>query len=379
MHATPDARLMFLISDDYGELGNVMYILKGQKFTDHTTLLLSPRIYATHGDTLPGQIRKYRGLQDIVDAVDDRKPDIVFLFSGYLYTINSVLSQECVEKLIPLLRKKVPHVVTSDFFLGGLSEAHIAAKLARIHPPFLKAFELLRDITHFYPVPCHRLARSRETPTVFAFNPVFLRSDGATVSEAILSFYREIGVDATKPFWLFILSQRDYEIQVRRSGDVPFAEVLLSKLDETLKAGRQAVFLGPPDCLQAISSETRSAAGAVLLDFCPYDSFTSLLLGAEYVFYWNMFSISNIIRLGNGLPLFFFDTGNLCEIGAMYEILAQNYLQGWKPVCLDHRQELLPPILDIVNTVFRRDLQRVGECFRSLPSPDKMVASILNT
>ncbi len=99
-----NAQLLFIIGHDYGELILAMYFLHGQRIASRSTLLLPPRLWATNGDTLPVRTRQYRSYEDLVRTIDDENPDIVFLFSGYLFSMHKLLSTRSLEKLLQYLR-----------------------------------------------------------------------------------------------------------------------------------------------------------------------------------------------------------------------------------------------------------------------------------
>lgn len=372
MRASHDARLLFLISGDYGELSNALYFIRGQSFVSRTTLLLPPAVYAVNQGALPGTIREYASVQDVIDAVNAFEPDVVFLFSGYLYSTSTAFSLESCETLIRFLQSRGCRIVTSDPFIGALSTPETAADLARIHRPFLRVFELLKETVHYYPVPCDHLP-GRITQ-VSVFNPFFLRMAGEGPHEMTGRFLREHNGDPAKAVWLFILSNEDYRVQVAKHGAAALAGHIIRMLKGTLAHGRQPVFIGPPACIGSIRARVPVTAGMILQSFCAHELFTSLVLDAEHVFYWNMFSNSIVLRLGNGLTTFFFDVGHLDRL---YTLAVENYFLGWRPVCLDQRQALSEPVLRLMDAVFRRNIVKARDHFRRASSPEQAVATLI--
>src|SRR5207248_1879250 len=98
-----DSRLMFVFDTDYGEVSTAMYMVLGQSLVASTTLLMPPRLFVNNGELLPGRTFLYRALEDIVDAVDRHRPDLVFICSGYLFPVHKICTSEQLGELIDLL------------------------------------------------------------------------------------------------------------------------------------------------------------------------------------------------------------------------------------------------------------------------------------
>ena len=92
------AKLLFVLSNDHGELSNAMYLVTGGAF--ETVLLMPERLFALNTSGLPGRAFRYGSVQDVIGCVDREAPDIVFLFSGYLYGINNLFDVDAVERTV---------------------------------------------------------------------------------------------------------------------------------------------------------------------------------------------------------------------------------------------------------------------------------------
>ncbi|MEO0837185.1 MAG: hypothetical protein AAFY16_14735 [Cyanobacteria bacterium J06642_3] len=90
-------KLLFVISNDFGELSDACYFTKGYNFD--VSLLLPPRLFAVNQGKLPSQAYLYKTVQDILDIVDRQQPELIFLFSGYLYAINKIFTKGCIIKI----------------------------------------------------------------------------------------------------------------------------------------------------------------------------------------------------------------------------------------------------------------------------------------
>jgi hypothetical protein len=64
-------------------------------------------------------------------------------------------------------------------------------------------------------------------------------------------------------------------------------------------------------------------------------------------------------------------------IRIMYEAAVENYFNGWRPICLDDTQPLLPSIPRTIERLCRSALRDIGRNFRSSPGPEEMIASVL--
>lgn len=380
-----DPRCLFVICNDYGELGVAMCALAGQEFAGRSTILLPPRLIEANREGLPGRVAPYRGLQDLLDSVDRDKPDVVLLLSGYLFSLHRNLSLRDLAALVETLRRRRVPIVTSDPFLGLVSEAEMGDAF-RIEIPgaswFLRLIAwrqtrklirhlsvsgaILRDVPHLYPV---------YPPTV---------GDPGHGAPRRISFYNErlIAHPAARRngsgSWLFVLGAHDYELQASLHGESKFLQILRARLDDARHAGRRAVFVGPERCVQKVAGGgTGDAVDAV--SFCPYGTFTSLLLEAEYAFYWNVVSYSNLLRLVNGLPSFSFDVGHVVRnVKPLYGRVVQWYYQGSEPVMLDSRAKLELSRLAGLAVASADGASRFRERLGRSPGPGPMLRQVMH-
>ncbi|HUE15995.1 MAG TPA: hypothetical protein VMR25_17620, partial [Planctomycetaceae bacterium] len=149
-------QLLFVVSNDYGELSTALDFLAGQPFD--AQILMPDCLYRANGESLPVSCRAYNSLADILSVVTTQSPDVVFLFSGYLYAVNGLLSLDAVRQLVETLRSATRDVVTSDPFLGQLfrldpstfSDHHPARRQLVEH--FAQVVPILEGVKHLYRV-----------------------------------------------------------------------------------------------------------------------------------------------------------------------------------------------------------------------------------
>ncbi|HEY7819246.1 MAG TPA: hypothetical protein VIG29_13560, partial [Vicinamibacteria bacterium] len=95
-----DARLLFVLSKDYGELGMAMLFLQGQEFGRRSILMLPEPVFSTNKDSLPVSASRYGAFEDLLEALDRHQPDLVFLLSGYLFSNDGLLTPQSLERFL---------------------------------------------------------------------------------------------------------------------------------------------------------------------------------------------------------------------------------------------------------------------------------------
>lgn len=372
MASQRDPRLLLVMSNDYGELGNARYLLYGQdRLLANAEFLLPPKLYKRNPHIFGRATQVYDSIDGILALIDAQQPDVVCLFSGYLFAWDGLLTVDSVARIVDLAKTRGFQLVTSDPYLGLLAKP--VPRITDAHDSFQTLFGVLHEAAHFYPVPCHQLAPSSKLRGVATFNAKLVRDLDHREPPPLA----RVTGDAEPPLWLFILGSNDYELQSAAMGRDWFISTLTEKLRNAREAGRRPVLLAPENCRQAVSRKWGpDCRQADLVSFCGYDEFTALLLNAEAAFYWNVVSNSMFHRVLNGLPNFFFDPGHLGRIQSIYDLAVQNYFAGWEPVCLDTRQGLSLELLRIVEGVFQSQFARMRDQFRAAPSPPELISQL---
>jgi hypothetical protein len=375
-----EPKLLFVLSNDYGELSNALYVLRGAGLD--ALLLLPERLFDANRDTLRVPARRYTSPADVVAAVDREQADVVFLFSAYLYAINGIFDLGAVEALLGELRRRRLCLVTSDPFLGLLLE-HRGVLFNDRHPQqqalaahFARVAAQLTDVTHLYLTPADDLAGARK---VALFNPQII-SDAASTQRRGPRLAARVGIDLRRPRWLFVLGSEDYGAQIARLGRESFDAVLLSRLEDAAQAGRQPALIAPQPCIDALASSGRTVGGLIPLSFCGYDLFVDLLLEAEYVFYWNVLSNSLLARLANRLPALFFDRGHLAHVmPALLDRGIETYFAGAELTLLDQRHRLTVDALAALAAEQELSLETAFDNLRRSPTPRELVEQLMST
>ena len=393
-------RLLFVLDNDFGELATVKFFVLGQQLAGRSTLLLPERLYAHNVDAVPGRTEKYASVDDILNAVDRTRPDIVFLVAGYLFCPHLEFTPADLGRLVDALRARGCRVVTADPFLGMLSKLdpralirfevageHIKDLAAAANNPgaieglmksrraaeertwasFAQSERILSDTWHLYPSYADVADADRaetDARNIAFFNDQLLRPPRTTTP--------------TRPHWLFILATPDCEIQALREGETAFADIVAAKLIETLAAGRHPVLIGPRPFVDHLRSRMPTAEGIDILSHAPFTRFYSLLLSAEHTFYWNVVSHSLLIRMYNQLPIVQYDRGHLVRTApAIYDRIVGWYYQGFEPPLRNHREPLTLDTVERWAGGYRQHAAGLVERYRRAPSPDDMVADLM--
>ncbi len=377
-----EARLLFILSRDYGEIGNVMYILKGQEFSHPPTLLMPAHLHTINRVGLPGKPLKYESVQDIVRQIKHIKPDIVFLNSGYLLAANRMVTVKDLAKLIDLLHKLGCRVVTSDPFQGlmanlTLEDLHpLLPQREWVYDVYSSTYQVLQSLPHYYTYPL------KDADTRFNYPCLSCRNlaleFGRDEYEANSRRLRGQSRTDAKPRWLLILSTSEFKAQGEQYTAEAVIQALATRIEEALDLDRHVTLIGSPVCVEMLAQSFPLGEGVDLMTYCSYAQFFAMMIDAEYVFYWNILPNSFLLRVVNQLPTFFFDQGHmiLC-FKPLYKACVLNYFHGWQPTYLDQFEPLSLEKLQSRALEIAPVLAQMNVPLHQLPSPQDMLNQIL--
>jgi hypothetical protein len=378
-------KLMFVLTAAFGELFNAMYMVMGCQF--RTAFAMREPWYSLNRDGLPGASYRFDGLADIFTAIDRESPDLVCLFSGYSYANDKVINLEELDRLVKYLKDRGVKAVTSDPFLGLISRlppidltnpiGQIVgfpirligeSILGSMFSYFLRARVILKDLPHVYIVD----PDEHGIKALPFYNPNIRHWTEPALREAPIA-----NVPA-QPYWFFVLGASDYNPQIKRDGVDCFHALLKRNLLDAMSEGRRAALMAPAPCIAELEKDI-SLKECSFVRNCDYDRFMAILLGAEYAFYWNIFSASIVARLLNRLPTFFFATGHLAdENRLMFEKGMSRYYRNAHPTHLDPANRLAAASLSGPARAQQEQLfEPFFENVRQLPTPDTLVRKLL--
>lgn len=387
-------RTLFILDNDFGELTTVMYLILGQECFADARILLSPRLYEKNHDVLPGRTDVWSSEQHLAEKIETLRPRVVVFASGYVLPVHRLLTVDAMDRLCALARRHDAVVMTTDPFLGLISQwsgrgldqlisidipknanEHLVAVKqaadAMLHAALSKAENVLRTLPHLYPsyTEMDGLATApTDGRNISFFNDALLLPPDISVTAA-----KERGTS----HWMFVISEVDYQIQTMFMGSIEFAGVVANLLTQTVQLGRQVIFAGPAELLDLLKPTLATQEQIHLLTFCSFPRFMSLLLSSEYSFYWNVVSHTILMQLWNGRPVILFNRGHLARsVSALYERVIAWYYQGWEPPYLHHNAALSLSALEEAVAPHSRHLNQIMARFRRAPSPATLFASL---
>jgi len=393
-------RVLFILDNDFGELTTVLYLILGQACFRNARVLVSPRLYEKNQDALPGRLGLWTSEQELIEAIDATRPSVVVLASAYLLPVHGLLSVDALERLLEVARRQRALVVTADPFLGLISqwssrgldqlisidipeaadERLLLTKRgadALLHRALAAAERLLRPLPHLYP---SHADLSAVTPTVTdRRNLCFFNEALLLPADLAAPASNHDGERRARPHWMFLLSLADFQTQVMFLGAARFAAIVAELLRQAAELGRHAVFLGPDPLCDLLKRVLPSSERIHLLTFCSFHRAMSLLLTAEYCFYWNVVSHTILMQLVNGRPIISFDRGHLVRAApALYERVIAWYYQGWEPVYLDPEASLSLAALAEAGASHAQHRGDMLARFRRAPAPADLLRSLLS-
>ena len=367
MHEVAGLRILIVVSSDFGELGTAMYMFEGTGISVH--LLLPTRLRQQNSQLAPHTVSAYGDAVQLLEKIRDYEPQLLLLMSGASLFFTGLLSMVDLQLVLQQARSMGIPVATTDPLLGEtLSEEYF-------HPLFWtkEMFEraaamqtCLRGVHHLYlsPMQCSQLVHS-----FFNSRVVISKEQKTAMFEGL--HHGQCKLASLQ--WLFVISKTDYQLQCALHGRLAIDDMLLVKIQQTLEAKRQPVLLAPLEACQSLRG--RVPGNVVLMPFCGYEQFRTLLITAEHVFYWNVMSNSVLVRIVNGGSVFFMDAGHLARyIPSLVPLAMQSYYASAQLPMLDPHQ-----VLDAVDLADRARVQPetfspARAALLALPSPEAVLA-----
>lgn len=390
--------LVLVVCNDYGELAFAMYLLDHQPFAKNTTLMLPPRLHANNPDVLPGRTLAYHSIDDVRKTMDTLPPGILGLLSGYLLPIHRLCDPDELDSLLRSTESQGWRSFTSDPFLGLLDNVEpseivtlksprfsiiwsIAAVIERKRLAHLlgEMHRILQKTLHVYPCG-ESLTETNQNPgrRLHIHNPALLEQTKDAASTPIAAHGTER--------WLFVLGDQDYTVQEAKYGHTlwsngiswKFRKVLLDKLHETLKAGRVPILVAPALVIESVQRHSPVADSMQLLVHCDYPQFQTLLMDAEYVFYWNAVSFSCIQRTLADKPWFTFDDGHVLRgMNADYASRIFNWFyRGDAPPRLDINTTITCESLQQATQQYLKSARRVRQALLASSEPQALLSAL---
>jgi hypothetical protein len=346
-----DPRLLLVVSGSHGDLSAAIAFVYGQEWAGNAAVALPDKLYHLNRGRLPVHVYRYASVEDIVQAAVTWEARVVIFLSAYGFPIERLTTPAGVQQLVRRLRDENCRVATTDPFLGSASAIveddvremlppvpgwlfrPLLGRLARRITRALKeSHDVLRDVTHLYPMPVDGIIDRTRLRAVSFFNPEVTRRHRGWEDTT----EKHTAPSARRPSWLFVLGPNDVFIQQRKGGLRRFQKRLMAMFEQAAGAGRRPQLVAPELFMAKLARVLPAGSATQLVPFCSYPEFTTRLLDAEYAFYWNAFSCSAVlVRMVKKLPVFFFDQGHVARFSRrIYEDGVRGYYGGWQPSTL---------------------------------------------
>jgi hypothetical protein len=363
-------KILFILCNDYGELLIADYFADGQPFKAFA--LCPTKLHSTYDHSVL-TIAPFRHAGDIYNALNQFRPDLVILASGYLLTLHNLLTLAELEQLLAHLSNAGIPCATTDPWMQSWQE-HRAAMAANeikqlLQHPFqslqLNLETLLRHTIHLYSVPF----KTNKIPTVGFFNP-----------DAFKQWKFLPGPRNQHQHWLFVLAGMDANGLLARHG-VQLLDHLRLRFREILQDPNTKIsLLGPPDFVTALKQIVADLDRVTLIPFCTFSQFQRLTFDSTVAVYWNCLSASILYHLHKNSMMVFADRGhmlNACPPLARH--VAEDVLNQVQPTTLDLTKPLEPNhLLQKAFGVQQQMQKEIYPTYEAMLRPTEVVEYILN-
>lgn len=375
MYKFKSKKLLFVFSRDHGEIFNAFYFLAGNSF--EAFFIMPDNLYQINKSTQLYPVLRYEQAADIFKAVESVRPDIILLFSGYLFIENKIFTYEQFELFLNKLREyKIP-ILTSDPWLQIGKEKldnlnkNDPAQLY-FYNNYWKTAKLLDNFPHLFTAPY-----TAKNSSITFFNKKLKLSK--YLLKQLVSKYK-FNLNQKQKYWLFIISNQDYQLQIKTQGEKVFNASLLRMLRTASTYNRKIILLAPPICRNILSRKMTELelTNIYFQPECNYLYFILLLYYAEYAFYWNMLSASFALRLINKKPTFFFSEGHVLKAFAPFKEFAfDNYYSSIKWPLLNQEEPLDLKSLKILTKIENHNFAKIIKSGNKIKPVNFIVNSLL--
>jgi len=373
-------RSLFVLSNEHGQLGFALTLLRGQRFADGALVLLPDALMKENRGTLPVRADSYRSISEVRVHADEHRPEVVFFLSGHGVTGDASLDQRALQRLVSALHAGGCRVVTSDPLLGlgrALTLADVDPRMGTIKHAAGKRW-LLRVLLRLQGrnTRAARLPAFEDSTHIY---PMAVASGESTVAIASVfnrSIVRESVKKRDRATWLFLLTPDEAACQIALIGERELLRNLVGLARYTTEVGRTATVIAPAPIVERLASLAPGAG--TYLPPCSAVEFEQRLLESEYTFYWGAFAFSQLVRLANGLPFFLFDRGWFARTMApFYSRAVSWYFGGREPSYVDQRQLYSPYVLAHLAEQQQAAHQALLNRWQRLPTPDELVERLV--
>ncbi|TPV55451.1 hypothetical protein FJ444_17290 [Aestuariibacter sp. GS-14] len=318
-------KMLVIVSEDFGELGHATYFLTLYQEWDVKVAIPQNRMdIADHLD--PKQKVCYRTFQDCEQILEEHKPVVVVLFSGYLLYTHEPYSFIKYTAFLTRLKSNGVQVLTSDPLLGidiKLLSGNFAISsgqrrsIVQLTKSYIKSIYLAGRLqvlrrhfandTHIYPVPV--------TDRINVKQPVYYRSN---------CFFEAIAQQpCNEKHLVFVIAEIDY---YRLLTNHPSFVSEFVKTVNTLAEQGYVVQIVGTSALKAELCSHMLHSQIQCYGTLSFSQYNHMLDTCECAFFWNYFSFSVYRRILTAKPVIFLDEGHMLSMFPDLKKLGTNLL-----------------------------------------------------
>jgi hypothetical protein len=291
-------RVLALVSADFGEYVTASLFCRGQPFEARFVLPPALAPYAERATV-------YRSFADVERLVEELRPDLLLLASGYLFAVNNLASPAELDSLLEGARRQGVRVATTDPWLRiwafspatrfaihsvrrGGEDAALSGRMNALQASLEARLEAL---PHLFAVPLAGRAAWRSF-----FNPALASRPSPSAQD----------------LWLFVLSREDLAFA---GAEARFHAALEARVEELLaRSANRLVFVAPPAIGRFLAERWPGEPRLEHFAACDFARFEALVREASVVAYWNLLSSSLLYCLYFGVPPIFFGAGHMAKV-----------------------------------------------------------------
>ena len=379
--------ILYIFTLDFGEIINSYFFTKDQPF--HVVLACPLRLFPWIDQA---HVKKYQYTtrEDLLHIIKETKPQLVIFSSGYLFQAFNLFSLSEFRKLISYVKEcNIPYITTDPWMKiwtkYSISEiCHSTSDLFKYGDLQKQLNHTFKNIYHLYPFPITK------NQCLSFFNPrtVLTEVERNSHEALVREFFQDAGhydVCSNKrspSFNMFVLSDIDFKMFFIDPNKTQMNKLFIelsNRLSEIINnTSDLLVIVAPDQYCKSLKNQFSSHTHICCLSFCKFSLFYSLLMCANVVLYWNVFSASIMGRILNQLPVFFFSKGH------MVTLCPKLYEHGVRFFYQNHPPFFVNPLSSLSANLFQEPLQQVkntfleiSEYWRALKTPEEIILKLI--
>jgi len=354
-------KVLFILSRDFGEISLATIFARNQSFK---------RVYAIPEYRMPifdepaEAIYPYTSITDLPKIIEQEKPDLISLNSGYLIIDGNLASRSEYSEFRRYLAKSDIPLLTTDPFVR-IFDYFPDSKFEINGRPIEKVQEEIKYLS----------SRFSKIPHVYGFPFITDKVEAYTFYNDKYFTEEKADGDSETKRWLLVLAELDTLLLLDRHGK-NFVPILEQRLMEICGNPKNMVnFVLPYKLGQALQANVRNLENLYITSFVPLGYFEKILRNSDIVLYWNVFSNSILLCYCYNIPLLFFDKGHIANLTEYtFDHISKYIYKGGKPEFIDFESPIDSDLDILLNNNFSYEKRSVIlDNYKRLESPSNIV------